>query len=386
MSNLPTKKPVFEYQHLLVFDTLALLSADKSNRLQVWRNNEQLGECYIPGATYAELSRISQQKENSDFHSAKAFLEFVGNGSSYKIQPKEDNRQIPLDNEKDRQIIACAHRLARENPHSVIILVTYDRTMKGLSAQSGLSNFCTLTAKELSDWFFLDYYRGKVPQAVADAYQRIKRSQPAVSQNNKPANPLPKQQNQPNKRKNKQPSQIQPNPELPKLRGSSKSQSQHPQNTSNPRKKQFLNPVNIVLASACAAVIVLAAITNFTTNNSAALVAQEVIDSKPVKPTPANLITKAESSIIQFQNTKEPSILRQSLNELQTIKNQQALRLDKEGEQRLSRLKHKYAIEVLASSGQKAEAVKMLEEIPQSYSEYKNVKKSLVKLQRMSGK
>lgn len=101
-----------------------------------------------------------------------------------------------------------------------------------------------------------------------------------------------------------------------------------------------------------------------------------------MEPTPANLISKAESSIIQFQNTKEPSILRQALNELQSLKNQQGLRLDKEGEQRLSRLKHKYAIEVLASSGQKAEAVKMLGEIPSSYSDYKSMTKSLNKLKR----
>ena len=403
MSNFPIKKPVFEYKHLLVFDTIALLSADKSNRLQVWRNNEQLGECYIPGATYAELSKISQEKENSDFHAAKAFLEFAAKGSSYKIQQKEDNRQIPLDNEKDRQILACAHRLARENPNSVIILITYDPTMKGLAAQSGLANFCTITAKDLSDWFFLDYYRGKVPQAVSDAYQRMKRFQPASGQNNKQANHLPQQQNQPHKNKNKQQRSIQQTPERPKLQGVAQSQHQrqqtperpklqgvvqsqhqrqHSENTSKPQKKQFLKPVIMSLAFACAAVILLPVINNFTQNNSVTIVAQEVIDSKPVKPTPPNLITKAESSIIQFQNTKEPSILRQSLNELQTLKNQQALRLDKEGEQRLSRLKHKYAIEVLASSGQKAEAVKMLEEIPQSYSDYKNVKKSLIKLKK----
>lgn len=373
MSDYPIKKPEFAYPHLLVFDTLALLSADKSKRLQVWRNNEQLGECYIPGATYAEISRISQDRKNSDFESAKEFLEFVGKGSRYKIQPKEDNRQIPLDNEKDRQILACAHRLARENPNSVVILVTYDRTMKGLTGQSGLPNFCTLAAKDLSDWFFLDYYRGKVPQAVDDAYQRMKRLQPANSNNHKSANDFPKPNIQPHNQKNK-----------PKLKGNSQSwhKNQNSQNTSKPAKKPGLNPLIIAVAAACAAIIALPAINNFIGNNSGTIVAQAVTDSKPVEPTPANLISKAESSIIQFQNTKEPSILRQALNELQSLKNQQGLRLDKEGEQRLSRLKHKYAIEVLASSGQKAEAVKMLGEIPSSYSDYKSMTKSLNKLKR----
>lgn len=385
MTNLTTNKPVFEYKHLLVFDTIALLSADKSNRLQVWQNNQKLGECYIPGATYAEISKISQQKSNSDFHAAKAFLDFASKGGRYRIQPKEDNREIPLDNEKDRQIIACAHRLARENPNCVVILVTYDSTMKGLAGQSGLPNFCILSAKDLSDWFYLDYHRSKLPQAVSDAYQRIKRSQknvyqPTPVQKNNQPNHFPKQQNQPNKKKNKQPPPIQQTIEPPKLQGSARSQHQHSQNTSPP-KKQFLTLIIIGLAAACAAVVALSTIKD-TGNNSSALVAQQVADNQPVKTTPADLITKAESSIIQFQNTKEPSILRLPLNELQILKNQQALRLDKEGEQRLSRLKHKYAIEVLASSGQTAEAVKMLEEISRSYSDYKNVKKSLTKLKK----
>jgi hypothetical protein len=390
MSNLPTKKPVFEYKHLLVFDTIALLSADKSNRLQVWGNNEQLGECYIPGATYAEISKISQQKENSDFHAAKAFLDFASKGSRYKIQPKEDNRQIPLDNEKDRQILACAHRLARENPNSVIILVTYDSTMKGLAGQSGLPNFCTLSAKDLSDWFYLDYYRGKLPQPVSDAYQRIKQFQknvfqPTAGQNNKQQIHLPTQHNPP-KKKNNKPRQIQQTPEPKKLPGDVQPQ-QHNQkgshNTPQPQKKQSLNSVLIGLVAACAAIVAISTINSFTGNNSATIIAQEVIDNQPVKGTPPDLITKAESSIIQFQNTKEPSILRVSLNELQILKNKQALRLDKEGEQRLSRLKHKYAIEVLASSGQTAEAVKMLEEVSPGYSDYKNVKKSVNKLKKL---
>lgn len=378
MTNLTTNKPVFEYKHLLVFDTIALLSADKSNRLQVWQNNQKLGECYIPGATYAEISKISQQKSDSNFYAAKEFLNFASKGGRYRIQPKEDNRDIPLDNEKDRQIIACAHRLARENPNCVVILVTYDSTIKGLSGQSGLPNFCVLSAKTLSDWFYLDYHRNKIPEAVSDAYQRIKRTQKNVFHSTYGQNK--KQHNQPNQKKKKQPRLIQQTIEPPKLQGSTRSQQhQHSQNTP-PQKKQFLTPIIIGLTVACAAVIALSTISNFTGNNPATIVAQQVADNQPVKTTPADLITKAESSIIQFQNTKEPSILRLPLNELQTLKNQQALRLDKEGEQRLSRLKHKYAIEVLASSGQTAEAVKMLSEISPSYSDYKNVKKSLTKL------
>jgi hypothetical protein len=386
MSNLPVSHQKNEYKHLLVFDTIALLSADDSDREQVWRNNQKLGDCYIPGATYAEISKLAQDyKKPKDQARARAFLEFVGKERRYQIQPKEDNRQIPLDNEKDRQIVACAYRLSQENPNCVVILVTYDQTMKGLIGQSRLPNFCTLTAKDLSDWFHLDYYRNKVPQAVSDTYQRMKQFpsnsfKPTTGHKENQHHPFPKEQK-------KQLRNIQQTTEKPILKGVSQSANKSEQNsshtsTSSKQKKPSLNPWLIAIAAACVAVVALSGINSFMGNNSTSIVAQERVDNQPVEATPANLITIAEAAIIQFQQTKEPSVLKSPLNELQTLKNKQGVRLDNEGEQRLSRLKHKYAIEVLASSGQKAEAVKMLKEVSANYSEYKDVEKWIAKLEK----
>jgi hypothetical protein len=161
-------------RHILVFDTSALLSANERDRVQVWRNNEQLGECYVPGATYAEISTLSSNsKKSKEQVKAKEFLKFVKDGCRYKIQPVEDNRSIPIDNQKDRQIIACAHRLSNENPDAVIILVTYELTLQGLVQQSGLPNFCTLEASKLATWFHEDYKRDRVPQVVFDTYNKM---------------------------------------------------------------------------------------------------------------------------------------------------------------------------------------------------------------------
>jgi hypothetical protein len=192
--------------------------------------------------------------------------------------------------------------------------------------------------------------------------------------------PFPKEQK-------KQLRNIQQTTEKPILKGVSQSANKSEQNsshtsTSSKQKKPSLNPWLIAIAAACVAVVALSGINSFMGNNSTSIVAQERVDNQPVEATPANLITIAEAAIIQFQQTKEPSVLKSPLNELQTLKNKQGVRLDNEGEQRLSRLKHKYAIEVLASSGQKAEAVKMLKEVSANYSEYKDVEKWIAKLEK----
>jgi hypothetical protein len=134
-------------RHLLVFDTDALLSAKENDRVQVWRNNEQLGECYIPGATYEEIGELAKNSRDPKKQTnAKEFLKFItdGTGRGYNIQSLEDNRDIPISDSKDRKIIACAHRLSTDNPAAVVILITYELTLQGLVQQSRRANFCTL--------------------------------------------------------------------------------------------------------------------------------------------------------------------------------------------------------------------------------------------------
>lgn len=387
MSNL-TNYNQPNYKHLLVFDTIALLSADETNRIKIWRNNEKLGECYIPGATHAEISNLAQDYKNpKDQARARAFLNFQSKEGHYKIQPVEDNKKIPLDNQKDRQILTCAYRLATENPKCIVILITYDSSMQSLVKQSKLPNFCYLNAREIGDWYHNLYHQNKVPKPVSDTYERIKKSQ-LQNQNNQSFEKVRESNDHSvnNTRENSSsPCTIKESSQTPvKTPSNSRNKIKKRDNFKPPilkEKKKSLNPLYIGIGIGCLVIGVFLAINSFPGGN-AVIVPQEQVDNRPVEATPSNLIANAEAAIIQFQETKEPSVLRNSLNELQTQKNKQGLRLDNEGEQRLSRLKHKYAIEVLASSGQKAEAAKMLEEVSKNYSEYKAVKKSLAKLRK----
>jgi PIN domain len=388
MSNLlSSNNQKAEYKHLLVFDTIALLSADEANRIEIWRNNLQLGECYIPGATHAEISNLANNYSNpKEQVRAKTFLNFQSRESLYIIQPVEDNHKIPLDNKKDRQILTCAYRLASENPNCVVILVTYDASMQSLVKQSNLPNFCYLNAREIGEWYNKLYPQKKVPKAISQTYERIKK----ISKNDSNFQTIEEPQknivNQ-NKSNNTTPRIIQQTPKKSIHKPSKFKRNKNTNNTNYVEtpilkpKKQPLYPLFIGIGVICLAFGAFFTVNNITSKSSA-IVAQQQVDTQQVKATPPNLIANAEAAIIQFQETKEPSILRNSLNELQTQKNKQGLRLDKEGEQRLSRLKHKYAIEVLASSGQKAEAAKMLQEISKNYSDYKEVKKSLAKLKK----
>lgn len=389
-------------RHLLVFDTSALLSANEKDRVQVWRNNEQLGECYVPGATYAEISTLSSNsKKPKEQVKAKEFLKFVSGGCRYKIQPTEDNRSIPIDNQKDRQIIACAHRLSNDNPDAVIILVTYELTLQGLVQQSGLPNFCTLEASKLATWFHEDYKRDRVPQEVFDTYSNMKNMKFQSNKRIHEARPHPRplpggrdqkptgvniplepkglkdaspQQSSPHTRKNYDP------PALP---------SSHESSNSSSESNFWKNPAIIA-----AMVVVFALCFLFFTKREQppspipsvkipGIVSDAAIaESNPMQPTPPNLIAQSQSAVYEFQQSKNPSSLTIPLNLLQTLKNSQGGKLDNAGEQILSRLKHKYGIEVLATSGQLAEAANLLRQIPQSYSDIESVRDWLVKQNR----
>jgi len=387
-------------RNFLVFDTSALLSANEKDRVQVWRNNEQLGECYVPGATYAEISTLAKNsRKPKEQAKAKEFLKFVNDGCRYKIQPVEDNRKIPIDDQKDRQIIACAHRLSNENPDSVVILITYDITLKALVQQSGLSNFCTLTADKLAVWFHEDYKRDRVPQEVFDTYKRMQsqrgnRGLPSGSQSRKR---IPSRDESP-----RPPRQIYQVPEPPQLNPVRESSSPRPSGNYNPPPTYNSNPPSSSNTSNLLTnPIVIAAIVGglalfiflFTkreqtpVSNPSSQVPGIVGDvamanPEPLKETPPILISEAEAAILEFQRTRNPSTLTRTLNLLQELKNRQGGSLDDAGEQRLSRLKHKYAIEVLATSGQLAEAAKLLRQIPQNYSDIGAVREWLVKQNR----
>ena len=384
-------------RHLLVFDTSALLSANEKNRVQVWRNNEQLGECYVPGATYAEISQLASNSHRpKEQTKAKEFLKFVKDGCRYKIQHVEDNRKIPIDNQKYRQIIACAQRLSSENRDAVVVLVTYELTLQGLVQQSGLPNFCTVTAAKLAVWFHEDYKKDRVPQEIFDAYRRMQsqRGNKVLPEGYSPEQKrIPGGNDQP-----RPPRRIKPvyeEPILKPTRGQLPASSRdHNPPTSPPSHQGTPNILDNPIAIAVIAAIVTAfCIFLFTrreatpppnpSSNVPGIISDiAVANPEPFRQTPPTLITEAETAVLEFQRTKDPSTLKKPLNVLQELKNKQGGSLDEAGEQSLSRLKHKYSIEVLATSGQLAEAASLLRQIPPTYSDIGSVSDWLVKQNR----
>lgn len=394
MSNLSRGNQRNIHKHLLVFDTPALLSANAQNPEQDWRNNQQLGDCYLPGGTFAELYELEKKGDVK----AKKFIAFQQKWQNYTILDMEDNRKIPIPdsvNQRDRQILACAFNLARQHSNCVVVLVTYERIMQVLVNQRQVEelvpNFCTIPASALAWWYHtgLAQRPERFPDPVWNAQRRMRESRRT------PPEPLPPsrfQGNQPrpisggNNQQPLPPSPPTPSPirkptsPLPPV-NQPQPQPQPPQRSPQNRSPNYLIMGLVALAILLPAVLF--GIGNFTRRDSTTVVPQvPVANPKPLQPTSQNLIGEAQAGIIQFQRTNNPSDLTKPLNVLQELKNQQGGQLDDQGEQSLSRLKHKYAVEVLASSGQLAEAAKILREIPQSYSDIQAVRDWLTKQNR----
>jgi hypothetical protein len=407
MSYFPREPQKPKYKHLLVFDTSALLSANEKDRTQVWRNNEQLGDCYVPGATYAEIGTLSRNNSRpKEQAKAKAFLDFVQKGGRYKIQPIEDNSQIPTDNIKDRQILACAYRLAEENKDCVVILVTYDNTMKGLVTQSNKPNFCTLEGEELGRWFYQNYYEEKVPKAVYLTYGRMERSR----RSNSPGLPGRSNQSLPGNQyresrtsEGKKPPRIinqsyeSESPKVPKQLPNSSRQFESPipkpevvkeppilittGQQSNTQTKTLII-AGAILLGIVAGTFVIGSFTRKDSNPPTGVVipqAAQAANPQSTLSTSSELIAQADNGISRFQQTRDASALLEPLNQLQRLKNSQGGKLDTQGEQKLSRLKHKYALEVLAERNQVAEATDLLQQVPNTYYDYEKVKEWLSK-------
>jgi hypothetical protein len=392
MSNLSRGNQQTQYKHLLVFDTPALLSAKDQNPEQDWLNNQHFGDCYVPGGTFAELYELEKKGDAK----AKKFIKFVQKWNNYTILPMEDNRSIPIPdsaNKRDRQILACAFNLARSQKDCIVILVTYERIMQILVNQKQVEemvpNFCTMEASALAWWYYEGRARNEFPKAVWSAQKRMRQSRRTYSE----PLPLNSPRNQPplteSKREQRNitpvqqpllPQKTTPDPILRPASGSSQTRQKAAQ-------KPYQNPWFIGVGAVSLLVVALLVIGSFTRhqpnskNNSSGGIVPQVAaaNPQPIEPTSSELLSQADNGIRQFQQTKDASVLTEPINQLQELKNAQGGKLDSKGEQKLSRLKHKYAIEVLAQRNQVSEAADLLRQIPKTYYDYGKVKKWLDK-------
>jgi PIN domain len=392
MSNLTGANQQSGYKHLLVFDTPALLSAKDQNPEQDWLNNLHFGDCFVPGGTFAELVELEKKGDTK----ARKFLKFLEKWNNYTILSMEDNRAIPIPdsvNKRDRQILACAFNLAKSRSNCVVVLVTYERIMQVLVNQRTLQemvpNFCTIPARDLAWWYYQGRAENKFPDGVWNAHQRMKQTR-RVDPDRLPRNDSKVKPRLP-EGKTKDIDiimPVKPNPKpLKPPTHSLPSNSQFLPPSQKSAQKPYQNPWFIGIGAVSLLVVALLVIGSFTRhgadskNNSSGGIVPQVAaaNPQPVEPTSSELISQADNGIRQFQQTKDASVLLEPLNQLQELKNTQGGKIDSKGEQKLSRLKHKYAIEVLAQRNQVSEAADLLRQIPKTYYDYRTVKKWLDK-------
>lgn len=406
MSNLSHLAGRPKFKHHLVFDTIALLSANNTNPEQIWRNNEQLGACYIPGGTYNELTKIARSRKNRNKKKANQFLSFLAKGGHYQVMPIEENTKIPISNISDRQILTCAYQLAVENSNDVVILVTYDKAQMGLVAQSQLPNFCMIEAKEIAKWYHNGYYQNSLPKQIEETYSRLKSSR-HVSQSS--ANSISRNSNPKRlpERKEARPVEVETyNSKTGKYQRQSSAKSSNPKrlpqikssNTSSTVRRKELSSENASLvikgtvSLLFTALIIFGFIGFYVLNRDSSNldinidpetgivvpIEAEIPTSVVTPTTPSKILALADNAILDFQQTNSPENLIKAINELQELKNLQGGKLDSDGEEKLGKVKHKYAIEVLASRSQVKKAIELLEQIPTTYSDYQLIQDWLV--------
>ncbi len=352
----------------IVFDTPAILAVQYQKAEKEWLKNFQLGECCIPDEALDELWKFYHQGHRK----AKKFIQFQQNKKAYQVIKLQENCGVPIPenlNSRNRSILNSTFNFAKQWCNSLVILVTYENIVEQLKKQPQIEklspNFCALNLEQMRQWCeqkqqppeVLD----KISQHLGKTQTKVKKyyySQALSKKTSLVAGTTKKQT-------------IISVPSLPLLLP--------PDDSRLKRQQWLLSKVNIWVLVISMIALPAIIITCIELGNREPLrvleqVFSQVIAATPkIEETPANLIAQAEAGVIKFQKTKAPSALRSPLNALQSLKNQQNNRLDVLGEQSLSRLKHKYAIEVLASSGQTQEAIGMLQEIHPSYSDFSQV-------------
>lgn len=96
-------------------------------------------------------------------------------------------------------------------------------------------------------------------------------------------------------------------------------------------------------------------------------------------PTPSELLSASDTAIKNYQQTKEAKYLTDAIERLEAFQEDNSEYLDKDGQYKLCTIGYKYAIEQLASYGQKAAAADQLRLIPALCPEYNGAQEWLEK-------
>ncbi len=350
-------------KNLLVFDNAALLGANPDNPQLDWLNYQRLGNCYIPSLTLVELLKWAKKGHQK----AKHFIKFISEWQNYEILYRDNNLAIPLTptiNLRDRHILTCTFKLAEQRRDAAVILITHPHLVATLENQQNLEpelpNFCAIDSQTLAWWSHEGVYRQQLPEPIVEVNQRLESTihdsqSQKLENSNTAAQILQKQL--------KSRSVINTLP-LDKAEWTTEEEE-----TENKSRVVSLSTASIAAATTLLLVGGLAKQQQFPVVASQGFFAPNITNfTSNSQQDKAQVSTEVANAIEDFRRTKDPSFLRVPLEELRQREQQKQLKLDEKGVQMLSSLKHKYAIEVLASSGNLPEAAQLLQEIPDNYT------------------
>lgn len=379
----PTNQQL-NHQYLLILDTPAILSARANNPERDWQNNLQLGQCYIPDLVWHELLEFACQGHRK----AKKFIKFINTQKNYHILYQENNstatNSITLSeniNSRNRSILSSALNLANQWLEQIVVFFTYDviveLLVKDKSITEKITNFCAVHSQELNWWHQEGISKQQVPLQVAQTLKNINGLSPS-------RHPIIATEIFSNLGSGKT---------ATKIKSSSYRSQLLPVDDSQPQRKKIYPSRRTKLISGGLATFTIATsplLANYFSQSPKLLkhtstTLWDWIETNYQSQNPTQLkqlIRDAETAVLTFEQTKESEPLKKALYALQEFQTKNNL-VDEDVENYLYKLKHKYAVEVLASSGQITEAVTMLKEIPSSYSKIEQVKRWLEKNRAM---
>jgi hypothetical protein len=160
---------------ILVFD----ISALSATSLMEWREFSRVGNCYLPQVVYEEMKMLFDRSPDPDLERlAKTFNRFyatsgwnVSDANAHHIQLKAGSGQAMTRRARVSLAVGrCAYGLAQEFPHSLVILVSKDRSL--LQRLYGIPsvNLCGITGDALLQWS----RTGQRPIAVSQKFQQFR--------------------------------------------------------------------------------------------------------------------------------------------------------------------------------------------------------------------
>jgi hypothetical protein len=176
---------------VLLFDVNALSAATPSE----WREFSRVGNCYIPLVVYEEMKMLFDRSPDPDLENlAKAFHRFHAT-SGWKVAEATGTHPVfkigtgQALTRRARVSLAvgkCAVGMAEEFSHSLVVLVTNDRSLLQRLYEVTYTNLCGMTGDALLQWS----RTGQRPIAVSQKFQQF-RAAHGLSSSRSSASPKP---------------------------------------------------------------------------------------------------------------------------------------------------------------------------------------------------